>query len=124
MLGPTLDAEKIKWMMHRLDDRWWEDDSVEIYEKLRKDMDKTMNFLECCTKEELDRLDEIIIDLLDDFEDHGNGEYMAFLDRLADAHSDEGLKDKGSRGSRFFGQRLCRAWDSFISIGYLLPFLP
>lgn len=93
MLGPTLDEEKLIWMMHRWDDRWWEEDSVEIYEKLRKDMDETMQFLERCTKEELDRLDEIIIDLLDDFEDHGDGEYMAFLDRLADAHSDEGLKD-------------------------------
>ena len=33
------------------------------------------------------------MDLLDDFDDHGNGEYMAFLERLADSHSDEGLKD-------------------------------
>lgn len=92
MLGPTLDEEKIKWMMHRLDDRWWEEDSCEIYEKLSKDMDEAMDFLDRCTKKELDVLDPIIIDLLDDFDD-GNGEYMAFLERLADSHSDEGLKD-------------------------------
>lgn len=88
-----LDVEKIKWMMHRWDDRWWEEDSWEIYEKLSKDMYETMDFLERCTKEELDLLDSIIIDLLDDFDEHGNGEYMAFLERLADFHSDEGLKD-------------------------------
>lgn len=74
-----------------MDDRWWEDDSLEIYEKLGKEMNETMDFLEHCTKEELDRLDTIIIDLLDDFDDRGNDEYMAFLERLADSHSDEGF---------------------------------
>ncbi len=84
-----LDVEKIKWMMHRNDSRWWEDDSWEIYEKLSKNMYETMDFLKYWTSEELEILELEILDLLAGF----TNEFIEFLYELADQKSLDSLKE-------------------------------
>ncbi|WP_243551435.1 hypothetical protein [Metabacillus dongyingensis] len=41
-----LEVEKIRWMMNRWDSRWWDEDSWEIYTKLRDEMYATISPLE------------------------------------------------------------------------------
>ena len=92
-----LDEEKIRWMMERktrLDWRtdWYMEDSLEIVDKLEKDMHVTMNFLGRCTSSQLDLLEGEIEDLLTTFAD-GNeeGEFVDFLLDLGRSHPSTGL---------------------------------
>jgi hypothetical protein len=90
-----LDIEKIRWMIQRchLDNPFWLDDEMEIYEKLSKDMYETMDFLKNCTTEELEILDWTIMNLITDFEDEGNlDEYINFLEELGKRKTDSLLE--------------------------------
>lgn len=70
-----LDIDKIRWMMNRRESRWWEEDSWEIYTKLRDDMYDTMDFLTTCSIQELETIEWELNDLMDYFSDeNGEGE--------------------------------------------------
>jgi hypothetical protein len=84
-----LDTEKIRWMLHRNDGRFWGEDELEIYQKLSKDRYETMHLLETCTTEELELLEWNILDFLTVFEKNGGyEEYIAFLEELGERKSD------------------------------------
>ncbi len=88
-----LDTEKIRWMLHRNNDRFWDDDEFEIYLKLKKDMYETMEFLKSCTTEELELLEWNIMDLVTDFENEGGpDEFIDFLEELGERKSDSLLE--------------------------------
>lgn len=84
-----LDTDKIRWMMNRRDSRWWEEDSWEIYNKIRNDMYDTMDFLNTCSTQELETIEWELNDLMDDFSDeNGEGEFIDFLEDLGERKSD------------------------------------
>lgn len=85
--------DKIRWMMNRRDSRWWEEDSWEIYTKLRNDMYDTMDFLNTCSTLELQTIEWELNDLMDDFGDeNGEGEFIDFLENLGERKSDSLLE--------------------------------
>jgi hypothetical protein len=88
-----LDIDKIRWMMNRKDSRWWEEDSWEIYTKLRNDMDDTMDFLNTCSTQELETIEWELNDLMNDFGDeNGEGEFIDFLENIGEKKLDSLLE--------------------------------
>jgi hypothetical protein len=73
-----LDIDKIRWIMNRRESRWWEEDSWEIYNKLRNNLYDTMDFLNTCSTE-LETIEWELNELMDDFStENGEGEFMGF----------------------------------------------
>lgn len=82
-----LDIDKKRWMMKRRDSRCWEEDSWEIYTKLRNDMYATMDFLNTCSTQELETIEWELNDLMD-----REGEFIDFLEELEERKSDSLLE--------------------------------
>jgi predicted house-cleaning noncanonical NTP pyrophosphatase (MazG superfamily) len=91
-----LDAEKIKWMLHRKERLHFNhphaiEDSAEIWNQLRKDMNE---YIEGCNDEELSLLAEDIGDLITEFNETGEGEFVDFLREIAETRGISDLLKK------------------------------
>ncbi|MEX2104438.1 MAG: hypothetical protein WD907_03790 [Bacilli bacterium] len=83
-----LDEEKVKWMLHRKNRLHFSHplamrDSIDIWKELKSDMHQTFTFLEGCDDEELSLLSEDIADVITEFNENGEGEFVDFILELA-----------------------------------------
>lgn len=61
------------------------EDSAEIWNQLRKDMNQTIEFIEGCNDEELSLLAGEIGDIITEFNETGEGEFVDFLREIAES---------------------------------------
>lgn len=79
-----LDTELVKWYIKRksanISSERWAEYSAEICSRLSNNMHQTMDFLESCTDEELNDLDDELIDIIEEFQERpGEGVFVEFF---------------------------------------------
>lgn len=95
----VLDVEKVKWMLHRKNRMHFSHplamrDSIDIWKELKIDMHQTFDFLESCDDEELSLLSEEIADIISEFNESGEGEFVDFILELAHSRGIADFKEE------------------------------